>query len=159
MERRSGHPEAEAASGSRPFPKPASGCSGPVDAAIERGRSDDNERKRRDESGNSKGGRNKREFGLPGPKAQHNHTEPASRNMKRAGGRFNTSHNAQTAVDDTVHTIVTADVGNAVDVGQLLPMFRAVNDSAHQDSCRRAVKMVDANYPTGSLHPTILNRP
>jgi hypothetical protein len=39
--------------------------------------------------------------------------------MKRAGGGFDPCYNAQTAVDDTAHIIVAAEVGNnAADVGQ-----------------------------------------
>jgi transposase len=97
------------------------------DADIERGRSDNDDCKPRDEDGNPKGGRYKREFGVPEPKAQDNFTDPASRIMKRAGGGFDASYNAQTAVDDTAHIIVAAEVGNnAADVGQLLPMLKAV---------------------------------
>ena len=103
------------------------------DADIERGRSDDDERKPRDEDGNPKGGRYKREFGVPEPKAQDNFTDPASRIMKRAGGGFDPSYNAQTVVDDTAHIIVAAEVGNnAADVGQLLPMLKAVKNNTGQ---------------------------
>lgn len=49
------------------------------DADIERGRSQDDECKPRDKNGNPKGGRYKREFGVPKPKAQDNFTDPASR--------------------------------------------------------------------------------
>ena len=50
--------------------------------------------------------------------------------MKRAGGGFDASYNALTAVDDTSHIIVAAEVGNiAADVGQLLPMLQAVKDN------------------------------
>jgi len=97
------------------------------DADIERGRSDDDDRKPRDGDGNPKGGRYKREFGVPEPKAQENFTDPDSRIMKRAGGGFDASYNAQTAVDDTAHIIVAAELGNnAADVGQLVPMLDAV---------------------------------
>ena len=103
------------------------------DADIERGRSDDDECKPRDEDGNPKGGRFKREFGLPEPKVQDNFTDPASRIMKRAGGGFDPSYNAQTVVDDTAHIIVAAEVGNnAADVGQLLPMLKAVKNNTGQ---------------------------
>ena len=103
------------------------------DADIERGRSEDDECKPRDEDGNPKGGRYKREFGVPEPKAQDNFTDPASRIMKRAGGGFDPCYNAQTAVDDTAHIIVAAEVGNnAADVGQLLPMLQAVKDNTGQ---------------------------
>ena len=103
------------------------------EADIARGRSEDDERRPRDEDGNPKGGRYKREFGEPEPKAQDNFTDPASRIMKRAGGGFDPSYNAQTAVDDTAHIIVAAEVGNnAADVGQLLPMLQAVKVTTGQ---------------------------
>jgi len=97
------------------------------DADIERGRSDDDDRKPRDGDGKPKGGRYKREFGVPEPKAQENFTDPDSRIMKRAGGGFDASYNAQTAVDDTAHIIVAAELSNnAADAGQLVPMLDAV---------------------------------
>ena len=97
------------------------------DADIERGRSDDDDRRPRDEDGKPTGGRYKREFGVPEPKAQDNFTDPDSRIMKRAGGGFDASYNAQTAVDATAHIIVAAELGNnAADVGQLVPMLNAV---------------------------------
>ncbi|HAZ61392.1 MAG TPA: IS1182 family transposase [Gammaproteobacteria bacterium] len=103
------------------------------DADIERGRSDDDERKPRDEDGKPTGGRYKREFGVPEPTAQDNFTDPDSRIMKRAGGGFDASYNAQTAVDDTAHIIVAAELGNnAADVGQLVPMLQAVKANTGQ---------------------------
>jgi transposase len=100
------------------------------DADTERGRSADDDRRPRDGDGNPKGGRYQREFGVPEPKAQENFTDPDSRIMKRAGGGFDPSYNAQTAVDDTAHIIVAAELGNnAADVGQLLPMLQAVQDN------------------------------
>jgi len=100
------------------------------DADTERGRSANDDRRPRDDDGNPKGGRYQREFGVPEPKAQENFTDPDSRIMKRAGGGFDPSYNAQTAVDDTAHIIVAAELGNnAADVGQLLPMLQAVKDN------------------------------
>lgn len=100
------------------------------DADIERGRIQDDECKPRKEDGNPKGGRYKQMFGVPEPKVQDNFTDPASCIMKRAGGGFAPSYNAQTALDDTAHIIVAAAVGNNVaDVGQLLPMLQAVEDN------------------------------
>ena len=97
------------------------------DADIERGRSQDDDRKPRDDRGNPKGGRYKREFGVPEAKAQDNFTDPDSRIMKRAGGGFDASYNAQTAVDDTAHIIVAAELSNnAADTHQLVPMLQAV---------------------------------
>jgi len=100
------------------------------EADTERGRSADDDRRPRDDDGNPKGGRYQREFGVPEAKAQENFTDPDSRIMKRAGGGFDPSYNAQTVVDDTAHIIVAAELGNnAADVGQLLPMLQAVQDN------------------------------
>ena len=64
---------------------------------------------------------------MPEPTAQDNFTDPDSRIMKRAGGGFDASYNAQTAVDGQAHIIVAAELGNnAADVGQLVPMLNAV---------------------------------
>ena len=97
------------------------------DADIERGRSPDDDRRPRDKDGKPTGGRYKREFGVPEPKAQDNFTDPDSRIMKRSGGGFDASYNAQTVVDEQAHIIVAAERGNnAADVGQLVPMLNAV---------------------------------
>jgi hypothetical protein len=56
------------------------------DADFERARSDDDDCKQSDEDGNPKGGRYKREFGVPEPNAQYNLTGPTCLTMKRAGG-------------------------------------------------------------------------
>ena len=99
-------------------------------ADTERGRRADDDRRPRDGDGHPKAGRYQREFGVPEAKAQENFTDPDSRIMKRAGGGFDPSYNAQTAVDDTAHIIVAAELGNnAADVGQLLPMLQAVQDN------------------------------
>ena len=100
------------------------------EADIERGRSPDDECKPRDEDGKPTGGRYKREFGVPESGAQDNFTDPHSRIMKRTGGGFDASYNAQTVVDGQAHIIVAAELGNnAADVGQLLPMLKAVQDN------------------------------
>ena len=97
------------------------------DADIERGRSEGDDRRPRDDDGKPTGGRYKREFGVPEPTAQDNFTDPDSRIMTRAGGGFDASYNAQTAVDEQAHIIVAAELGNnAADVGQLVPMLNAV---------------------------------
>jgi transposase len=99
------------------------------DADLERGRSDDDEQKPRGPHGKPKGGRYKRPFGVPEDKDQDNFTDPDSRIMKRAGGGFDASYNAQTAVDDTAHIIVAAELTNcASDAGELPSMLRAVQD-------------------------------
>jgi hypothetical protein len=50
--------------------------------------------------------------------------------MKRAGGGFDPSYNAQTAVDEAAHIIVAAELDNAApDANWLLPMIQAVGDN------------------------------
>jgi transposase len=91
---------------------------------VERGRDPDDK---------PRGGRYKREFGVPEDKAQDNFTDPDSRIMKRAGGGFDPSYNAQTAVDETAHIIVAAELTNcASDAGELPTMLRAVRDNLGQ---------------------------
>ena len=103
------------------------------DADIERGRSPDDECKAQDVEGKPTGARYKREFGVPESKAQDNFTDPDSRIMKRAGGGFDASYNAQTAVDEEAKIIVAAELGNnAADVGQLVPMLDAVKANTGQ---------------------------
>ena len=91
---------------------------------IERGRDPDDK---------PRGGRYKREFGVPEDKAQENFTDPDSRIMKRAGGGFDPSYNAQTAVDEAAHIIVAAELTNcSSDAGELPGMLRAVRDNLGQ---------------------------
>jgi transposase len=91
------------------------------DADLERGRDPDEP---------PRGGRYKREFGKPEDKAQDNFTDPDSRIMKRAGGGFDASYNAQTAVDDAAHIIVAAELtNNASDAGELPTMLQAVKNN------------------------------
>lgn len=97
-------------------------------ADTARDRSQDDGRKPRDKDGKPKAGRPyQRDFGVPEPKAQSSFTDPESRIMKRAGGGFDYSYNAQTAVDETAHIIVAAEVVNtSTDVQQLLMVLDAV---------------------------------
>ena len=91
------------------------------EAELERGRDPDDK---------PRGGRYKREFGVPEDKAQDNFTDPDSRIMKRSGGGFDASYNAQTAVDDAAHIIVAAELTNcASDAGELPTMLQAVQDN------------------------------
>jgi hypothetical protein len=91
------------------------------EAELERGRDPDEP---------PRGGRYKREFGVPEDKAQDNFTDPDSRIMKRSGGGFDASYNAQTAVDDAAHIIVAAELTHcASDAGELPRMLRAVQNN------------------------------
>ncbi|MEK8033645.1 transposase, partial [Ideonella sp. DXS29W] len=100
------------------------------EADLERGRSDDDDRRPRGPDGKPKDRRYKREFGVPEDKAQENFTDPDSRIMKRAGGGFDPAYNAQTAVDEAAHIVVAAELDNcAADANWLLPMIQAVKDN------------------------------
>ena len=100
------------------------------EADLERGRSDDDEQKPRGPDGKPKGGRYKRPFGVPEDKDQDNFTDPDSRIMPRAGGGFDASYNAQTAVDEAAHIIVAAELTNcASDARELPTMLQAVKDN------------------------------
>jgi transposase len=80
--------------------------------------------------GQPRGGRYKREFGVPEDKAHENFTDPDSRIMKRAGGGYDPAYNAQSAVDEAAHIIVAAELDNtAPDANWLLPMIRAVGEN------------------------------
>ena len=77
------------------------------DADLERGRSDDDDRRPKGKDGKTKGG--------------------------RAGGGYDASYNAQTAVDDTAHIIVAAELtNNASDAGELPTMLHAVKNNLGQ---------------------------
>ena len=81
---------------------------------------------------------------MPEDKAQDNFTDPDSRIMKRAGGGFDASYNAQTAVDDTAHIIVAAELTNcASDAGELPPMLDAIQ--ANLDALPEQV-LADTGY-------------
>lgn len=114
-------------------------------ADTARGRSQDDARKPTDKDGKPKPGRPyKRAFGIPEPKAQSSFTDPASRIMQRAGGGFDYQYNAQTAVDETAHIIVAAEVVNtSADVQQLPMVLDAVQ--THTGASPAQV-LADAGY-------------
>lgn len=114
------------------------------EADKERGRSEDDDRKPRDKDGKPKGGRYKRDFGVPKESAQESFTDSDSRIMKRAGGGFDQSYNAQTAVDECAHIIIAAEVTNmAADSAQLPPMLTAIEGNL--DALPEQV-LADAGY-------------
>ena len=114
------------------------------EADAQSGRSDDDDRRPRGPDGKARGGRYKREFGVPDDKAQENFTDPDSRIMKRAGGGFDPSYNAQTAVDEAAHIIVAAELDNtAPDANWLLPMIDAVQENL---GALPALGLADAGY-------------
>ena len=110
-----------------------------------RGRSPDDERQPKDKDGKPKGGKPyQRDFGVPPLKAQDSFTDPESRIMKRTGGGFDYAYNAQTAVDETAHIIVAAEVVNTSSDVQQLPMVLAAV-RAHTGSAAGQV-LADAGY-------------
>ena len=77
-------------------------------------------------------------------KAQDSFTDPQARIMKRACGGFDFQYNAQTAVDETAHIIVAAEVVNtSSDVHQLPMVLNAVK--AHTGA-QAAQVLADAGY-------------
>lgn len=114
-------------------------------ADKERGRSEHDECRPKDKDGKPKGGKPyQRDFGVPPDKAQDSFTDPESRIMKRAGGGFDYSYNAQTAVDETAHIIVAAEVVNTSSDVQQLPMVLAAV-RAHTGA-QAAQVLADAGY-------------
>ena len=126
------------------------------DADLERGRSDDDDQKPRGPDGKPKGGRYKRPFGVPQDKDQDNFTDPDSRIMPRSGGGFDPAYNAQTAVDDTAHIIVAAElINNASDVRELPTMLQAVKDTlgAYPEQT-----LADAGYRSEAVFEALAGR-
>ena len=111
--------------------------------------------KGRDPDDKPRGGRYKREFGVPEDKAQDNFTDPDSRIMTRAGGGFEASYNAQTAVDETAHIIVAAELTNsASDAAQLPLMLQAVSDNLGQ---RPTQVLADTGYRSERVFEQLAN--
>ena len=97
------------------------------EADLQKGRDDDDDRRRRGKSGKPVGGRYKRDFGKPEATAQENFTDSDSRIMKRAGGGFDASYNAQSAVDEANHIIVAAELTNVgADAAELPKLLQAI---------------------------------
>jgi transposase len=128
------------------------------EADTARGRCADDDRKPRDGDGKpKKGPRYQREFGEPKPKAQENFTDPDSRIMKRAGGGFDYCYNAQTAVDDTAHIIVAAELTNSgADSRQLPSMLEAVRISAGSHPQQ---VLADAGYRSEAVFAALHEHP
>jgi len=86
---------------------------------------------------------------VPEDKAQDNFTDPDSRIMKRAGGGFDASYNAQTAVDEQAHIIVAAELINcSSDAGELPGMLQAVKDNLGM--CPQQV-LADTGYKSDAV--------
>jgi hypothetical protein len=105
------------------------------EAQLQRGRDPDDP---------PRGGRWKRPFGIPEDKAQENFTDPDSRIMKRAGGGFDASYNAQTAVDEAAHIVVAAELTNSASDAAQLPQLLAAIQSNLQQAPRQV--LADTGY-------------
>ena len=115
------------------------------EADAARGRSEDDDHKPRDKDGKPKRGRQfSRDFGVPKDSAQENFTDPDSRIMKRAGGGFDYSYNAQTAVDETAQIIVAAELTNNASDGERLPMMLAAVKANLGEDARQV--LADAGF-------------
>jgi hypothetical protein len=126
---------------------------------TQRGRAPDDERLPKDKDGKPKGGKPyQRDFGVPAPKAQDSFTDPQARIMKRAGGGFDYSYNAQTAVDETAHIIVAAEVVNTSSDVQQLPMVLNAVKEPHGPICPAQV-LADAGYRSEASHGRIGDDP
>ena len=125
-------------------------------ADIARGRSDDDGPP--DDAGKpKKKTRFKHKFGEPKPSAQDNFTDPESRIMKHAGGGFDYSYNAQSAVDETAHIIVAAElVNSAADSGQLAALLAAIRRDAGDDA---AQVLADAGYRSEAMFEQLRDHP
>ncbi len=105
------------------------------EADAARGRSQDDERKPRDKNGKPKGGRYKRDFGVPKDSAQESFTDTDSRIMKRAGGGYDYAYNAHTAVDETAQIVVAAELSNNAAESDRLPvLLQAVKTNLGEDA-------------------------
>lgn len=126
-----------------------------ADAA--RGRSADDETPPDAGGKPKKKSRFKYKFGEPKPNAQENFTDPESRIMKHAGGGFEYSYNAQTAVDATAHIIVAAELSNcAADSGQLPTVLSAVKRDAGADPEQ---VLADAGYRSEDVFGQLQDHP
>lgn len=126
------------------------------EADTERGRSDDDDQRPRGPDGKPKGGRYSRAFGVPKDKAQENFTDPDSRIMPRAGGGFDPAYNAQTAVDDTAHIIVAAElINNASDARELPAMVQAVKNAL---GVYPEQTLADAGYRSEAMFQALAGR-
>jgi transposase len=103
-------------------------------ARLEKRQREQEAQRGRDPDDPPRPGRHKtRPFGIPEDKAQENFTDPDSRIMKRSGGGFDASYNAQTAVDEAAHIVVAAELTNiGSDAAELPKMLAAIKSNLGQ---------------------------
>jgi hypothetical protein len=94
---------------------------------------------------------------VPEDTDQENFTDPDSRVMKRAGGGFDYSYNAQTAVDAAAHIIVAAELTDmAADSGELPGMLLAVRSNLDADAKQA---LADAGYRSEAVFEQLKDHP
>ena len=128
------------------------------EADLAKGRRPDDERRPRDGDGNpQRGPHYKRDFGVPEASAQESFTDPDSRIMKRAGGGFDQSYNAHTAVDDQAQIIVVAELtNNAADNDQLPILLDALKTNL--GALPQSV-LADAGFRSETVFEQLANQP
>jgi transposase len=110
-----------------------------------RGRSEGDERIPRHPNGERRRGPSyKRDFGVPEQTAQESFTDSDSRIMKHSGGGFDQSYNAHSAVDETAHIVVAAELtNNASDSDRLPVLLEAVRQNLN---AQPAQALADAGF-------------
>ncbi|OGB13557.1 MAG: transposase [Burkholderiales bacterium RIFCSPHIGHO2_12_FULL_67_38] len=127
------------------------------EADAARGRSQDDQRKPRDKDGRPKGGRYKRDFGVPKDSAQESFTDTDSRIMKRAGGGYDYSYNAHTAVDEAAQIVMAAELtNNAADSERLPVLLAAVKANLEQDAQQ---VLADAGFRSEAVFEQLKDSP
>lgn len=127
------------------------------EADAARGRSQDDQRKPRDKDGKPKGGRYKRDFGVPKDSAQESFTDTDSRIMKRAGGGYDYSYNAHTAVDEAAQIVVAAELSNnAADNDRLPVLLSAVKANLGQEADQ---VLADAGFRSEAVFEQLKDSP
>jgi transposase len=128
------------------------------EADAARGRSKDDERKPRDKDGKPKRGRQfSRDFGVPKDSAQESFTDPDSRVMKRAGGGYDYSYNAHTAVDETAQIVVAAELTNNASDGERLPVLLAAVKANLDEDARQV--LADAGFRSEAVFEQLSQGP
>jgi hypothetical protein len=128
------------------------------EADSARGRRPDDERRPRHPDGSPRrGGTFKRDFGIPEDSDPESFTDPDSRIMKHAGGGFEQSYNAYTAVDADHQIIVAADLtNNAADSGRLPELLGAVKRNL---DALPAQALADAGFRSEATLATLADVP
>ncbi len=94
---------------------------------------------------------------MPKDTAQENFTDADSRVMKRAGGGFDYSYNTQTAIDETAHIVVAAELTNmAADSGELPSVLCAVKANLQADANQ---VLADAGYRSEAVFEQLRQYP